>query len=32
MLIEIYEYICAQDPSAARFMYENNVMLGYKPE
>ena len=32
MLIERYEYICAQDPSAARFMYENNVMLGYKPE
>jgi ribonucleoside-triphosphate reductase len=32
MLIERYEYICAQDPSAARFMYENNVMLGYNPE
>ena len=32
MLIERYEYICAQDPSAAKFMYENNVMLGYKPE
>ena len=32
MLIERYEYICAQDPSAARFMYENNVMLGYKQE
>ena len=32
MLIERYEYICAQDPSAARFMYENGVMLGYKPE
>ena len=32
MLIERYEYICAQDSSAAKFMYENNVMLGYKPE
>ena len=32
MLIERYDYICAQDPSAAKFMYENNVMLGYKPE
>lgn len=32
MLIERYEYICAQDPSAAKFMYENSVMLGYKPE
>lgn len=32
MLIERYEYICAQDASAAKFMYENNVMLGYKPE
>lgn len=32
MLIERYDYICAQDSSAAKFMYENNVMLGYKPE
>ena len=32
MLIERYEYICAQDANAAKFMYENNVMLGYKPE
>ena len=32
MLIERYNYICAQDSSAAKFMYENNVMLGYKPE
>ena len=32
MLIERYECICAQDASAAKFMYENNVMLGYKPE
>ncbi len=32
MLIERYEYMCAQDASAAKFMYENNVILGYKPE
>lgn len=32
MLIERYNYICTQDSSAAKFMYENNVMLGYKPE
>jgi ribonucleoside-triphosphate reductase len=32
MLIERYNYICAQDASAAKFMYENNVILGYKPE
>lgn len=32
MLIERYDYICAQEPSAAKFMYENNVMLGYNPE
>ena len=32
MLIERFEYICAQDPAAAKFMYENNTMLGYKPE
>ena len=32
MLIERYEYICSQDASAAKFMYENNTMLGYKPE
>ena len=32
MLIERYEYICSQDASAAKFMYENNVMLGYNPE
>jgi ribonucleoside-triphosphate reductase len=32
MLIERYEYICAQDAGAAKFMYENNVILGYKPE
>lgn len=32
MLIERFEWICSQDPSAARFMYENNVMAGYIPE
>ena len=32
MLIERFEYICSQDASAAKFMYENNTMLGYKPE
>lgn len=32
MLIERFDWICAQDPSAARFMYENNVMAGYVPE
>ena len=32
MLIERYEYICTQDAAAAKFMYENEVMLGYKPE
>ena len=32
MLIERFEYICSQDPSSAKFMYENNVMAGYIPE
>ncbi len=32
MLIERFEYICNQDPNSAKFMYENNVMRGYKPE
>ena len=32
MLIERFEYICTQDSAAAKFMYENNTMLGYKPE
>lgn len=32
MLIERFEYICAQDAGAAKFMYENDVILGYKPE
>ena len=32
MLIERFEYICSQNPSSAKFMWENNTMLGYKPE
>ena len=31
-LIERFEWICSQSPAAARFMYENNTMYGYKPE
>lgn len=32
MLIERFEYICSQNPASAKFMYENNVMVGYIPE
>ena len=32
MLIERFEWICSQPPEAAKFMYENNVMVGYIPE
>ena len=32
MLIERFEYICNQDPSSAKFMYENGTMAGYIPE
>ena len=32
MLLERFEYICSQDASSAKFMYENNVMAGYIPE
>ena len=32
MLIERFNYICSQDASSAKFMYENHTMLGYKPE
>ena len=32
MLIERFEYICSQDPSSAKFMYENSTMAGYIPE
>ena len=29
MLIERYKYIISQNPESAKFMYENNCMLGY---
>ena len=32
MLIERFNYICSQEPSSAKFMYENHTMIGYKPE
>lgn len=32
MLLERFEYICAQSSESAKFMYENNLMLGYHPE
>ena len=32
MLLERFEWICAQDPKSASFMYENNTMAGYIPE
>ena len=32
MLIERFEHICSQSPNSAKFMWENNTMLGYKPE
>ena len=32
MLLERFEWICSQDASAAKFMYENHTMLGYHPE
>ena len=32
MLIERFEWICEQNPSSAKFMYENGLMAGYKPE
>ena len=32
MLKERYEWMCAQSPASAQFMYENGTMLGYKPE
>lgn len=32
MLIERFEFICSQDASSAKFMYENNTMAGYIPE
>ena len=32
MLIERFEWICAQDPSSANFMWDNHTMAGYVPE
>ena len=32
MLVERFEWMCKQSPESAKFMYENNVMMGYKPE
>jgi ribonucleoside-triphosphate reductase len=32
MLVERFEWICSQDPSSAKFMYENHTMSGYVPE
>jgi len=32
MLIERFDWICSQKPESAKFMYENNLMAGYKPE
>ena len=32
MLLERFEWICSQSPDSAKFMYENGVMFGYKPE
>ena len=32
MLIERFEYICSQPASSAKFMWENNTMIGYKEE
>ena len=29
MLIERFEWICAQNPASAKFMYENGLMAGY---
>ena len=32
MLLERFEWICAQNPASAKFMYENGLMAGYVPE
>ena len=29
MLLERYQWIISQDPESAKFMYENNIILGY---
>lgn len=31
-LMERFDWICKQSPDSAKFMYENGIMLGYKPE
>ena len=31
-LIERFNWICEQSPDSAKFMYENGLMRGYKPE
>ena len=32
MLIERFDWICAQDAASAKFLYENGLMAGYVPE
>lgn len=32
ILIERFEWICKQSPDSAKFMWDNNIMAGYKPE
>ena len=32
MLIERFDWICAQDAKSAKFLYENDLMAGYVPE
>ena len=32
ILLERFEYICSQPATAARFMYDNHLYVGYKPE
>lgn len=32
MLLERFEWMCKQSPASAKFMWENNTMLGYKEE
>lgn len=32
MLLERFEWICKQSPASAKFMWENNTMIGYIPE
>ena len=32
MLLERFNYICSQDPSSAKFMWENGTMMGYNKE